>query len=209
MNSKFFDLKKEKQDRMINAALKVFALQGYRHASTDDIVREAAISKGLLFHYFESKLGVYNFIYDYSVRYVNLELRSTVDPKETELFLLMKQIELAKMHAMRGYPYMQQFLNRTASEDVSEALIAVEEKRSVLEETYEMIDAQIDYSALPSGVDGEKLRKMLDFTIKGLMTERFQNASFQPEMLYEEICDYLDMVRRLVYSSKQTVPPEQ
>ena len=58
MNEKFFDLKKEKQDRMINAALKVFALNGYRHASTDDIVREAAISKGLLFHYFENKLGV-------------------------------------------------------------------------------------------------------------------------------------------------------
>ena len=104
MNSKFFDLKKEKQDRMINAALKVFALQGYRHASTDDIVREAAISKGLLFHYFGSKLGVYQFIYDYSVRYMNLELRSTVDPAERELFALMKQIELAKMHALRGYP---------------------------------------------------------------------------------------------------------
>lgn len=199
MNSKFFDLKKEKQDRMINAALKVFALQGYRHASTDDIVREAAISKGLLFHYFESKLGVYQFIYDYSVRYMNLELRSTVDTEEKDLFLLMKQIELAKMHALRGYPYMQQFLNRTASEDVSEALLAVEEKRGVLEETYEALGARIDYGRLPAGVDGEKLRKMLDFTIKGLMTERFQNASFQPEMLYEEICSYLDMTRQLVY----------
>lgn len=74
MNEKFFDLKKEKQDRMINAALKAFALSGYRHASTDDIVREAAISNGLLFHYFESKLGVYAFVYDYSVRYLLLEL---------------------------------------------------------------------------------------------------------------------------------------
>ena len=39
MNEKFFDLKKEKQDRMINASLKVFAMNGYAHASTDDIVR--------------------------------------------------------------------------------------------------------------------------------------------------------------------------
>ena len=46
MNEKFFDLKKEKQDRMINASLKVFAMNGYAHASTDDIVREAGISKG-------------------------------------------------------------------------------------------------------------------------------------------------------------------
>ena len=199
MNGKFFDLKKEKQDRMINAALKVFALQGYRHASTDDIVREAAISKGLLFHYFESKLGVYSFIYDYSVRYMNLELRSTVDSKEKDLFEVMKQTECARMHAMRGYPYMQQFLNRSMSEDVSEALLAIEEKRSVLEETYQGINAQIEYNMLPSGVDGEKLRKMLDFTVKGLMTERFQDSSFQPEMLYGEICDYLNMVKKLVY----------
>lgn len=199
MNSKFFDLKKEKQDRMINASLKVFALQGYRHASTDDIVREAAISKGLLFHYFGSKLGVYTFIYDYSVRYINLELKSTVDPKEKDMFLLLKQTEAARMHAMRGYPYMQQFLNRSMSEDVSEALLAIETKRNSLTDTYDAIRQQMDFSALPAGTDGEKLCKMLDFTIRGLMTERFLDASFQPEMLYEEICSYLNMVRHLVY----------
>ena len=199
MNSKFFDLKKEKQDRMINAALKVFAIQGYRHGSTDDIVREAAVSKGLLFHYFGNKVGVYQFIYDYSVRYMTLELRSSVDSKESDLFTVLKQMERARMHAMRGYPYMQQFLNRSMSEDCYEALLAVEEKKNVLEEACAAIDAQIDYTALPAGLDGEKLRKMLDFTIKGLMTERFQNASFQPEMLYEEVCDYLDVMRKIVY----------
>lgn len=57
MNDKFFDVKKEKQDRIINASLKMFALNGYRHASTDDMVREAAISKGLLFHYLEVSWG--------------------------------------------------------------------------------------------------------------------------------------------------------
>lgn len=199
MNSKFFDLKKEKQDRMINAALKVFAIQGYRHGSTETIVQEAAVSKGLLFHYFGNKVGVYQFIYDYSVRYMTLELRSTVDSKESDLFMVVKQMERARMHAMRGYPYMQQFLNRSMSEDCYEALLAVEDKKNVLEETCAAIDAQIDYAALPAGIDGEKLRKMLDLTIKGLMTERFHNASFQPEMLYEEICDYLDMVRKIVY----------
>ena len=199
MNSKFFDIKKEKQDRMINAALNVFAQQGYRHGSTDDIVREADVSKGLLFHYFGSKLELYRFIYDYSVRYMNLELRSCVDMKETDLFALMKQMESAKMHAMKGYPYMQQFLNRPLLDDSFEALLSVEEKKNSLEETYAQIDSQIDYEALPGGVDGEKLRKMLDFTIKGLMSERFQDASFQPEMLYQEICDYLDMVRKIVY----------
>ena len=36
MNEKFFDLAREKQDRMINGAIEVFAKNGYKHASTDD-----------------------------------------------------------------------------------------------------------------------------------------------------------------------------
>lgn len=200
MNGKFFDLKKEKQDRMINAALKMFALHGYRHASTDDIVREAGISKGLLFHYFESKLGTYTFVYDYSVRYMILEL-GNVPAGETDLFEIIKQIEAAHMRAMKGYPYMQQFLNRSLSEDVSEALIAIEEKRNLLLEAYDAIYGRADYTNFPAGVQGEKLCAMMEYTVKGLMTERFQDASFQPDMLYREICDYLEMMRKLVYRS--------
>ena len=202
MNAKFFDLKKEKQDRMINAALKVFALHGYRHASTDDIVREASVSKGLLFHYFESKLGVYTFIYDYSVRYMTLELRSTIDQKERDLFEVMKQIECAKMHAMRAYPYMQQFLNQSMWEDVSEALVAIEERKNALLDTYEVIYNQVDFSLLPAGADGQKIRKMMEFTVKGLMAERFQSASFQPEMLYEETAGYFNMMKQMMQISR-------
>lgn len=198
MNGKFFDLKKEKQDRMINAALKMFALHGYRHARTDDIVREAGISKGLLFHYFESKLGVYTFVYDYSVRYMILELGNR-PADETNLFEIVRQTEAAHMRAMKEYPYMQQFLNRSLSEDVNEALLAVEDKRNLLRETYDAIYRKADYGELPAGVEGDKLCTMMDLTIKGLMTERFLDASFQPEMLYREICSYLDMMRKLVY----------
>ncbi len=198
MNDKFFDLKKDKQDCMINAALKVFAMQGYKHASTDDIVKEAGVSKGLLFHYFESKLGVYEFVYEYSVRYMVLELSTTVSKEESNLFEVMKQMEFARMNVAKGYPYMQQFLNRSMTEDVGEALLATENKRKILEAEYERLDAQIRYIGFPSGVDGRKLHKMLDFTIKGLMTERFMEDAFHPEMLYQEIVEYLDMMKLLV-----------
>lgn len=184
---------------MINAALKVFALKGYKHASTDDIVREAAISKGLLFHYFDSKLGLYTFIYDYSLRYMSLEMKSTVQKSETDMFELLKQQEQAKIQALRGYPYMQQFLNRCMSEDVSEALLAIEDKRNTLSELYDAVFAQADLSKLPAGVDGAKVWKMLDYTIKGLMTQRFLEDSFHANMLQEEICEYIDMMKKMVY----------
>lgn len=198
MNDKFFDLKKEKQDRMINAALKIFAMQGYKHAGTDDIVKEAGISKGLLFHYFESKLGLYEFVYGYSVRYMVLELSTTVSGEESNLFEVMKQMEFARMNVAKGYPYMQQFLNRSMSEDVGEALLATEKTRRLLEEEYERLDSQIRYLGFPAGVDGRKLHKMLDFTIKGLMNERIMEGAFQPQMLYDEIVEYLDMMKLLI-----------
>jgi len=197
MNSKFFDLAKEKQDRMINAALKIFAQNGYKGASTDEIVKEAGISKGLLFHYFASKLGVYTFIFDYSTKYMTLELTTSVDKEESDLFEIYKQIEFAKMHALKNYPYMQEFLNSIVYEDVSEALLAIEEKRNALIEVYESIYSQMDTEVFGPEVDAGKLRKILDLTMKGLMEEHFREGSFQPEMLYKEVTGYLDMMRVL------------
>ena len=50
MEPAFEHLPREKQLRILNAAMKVFARNDYRHASTDDIAAQAGISKGLLFY---------------------------------------------------------------------------------------------------------------------------------------------------------------
>lgn len=197
MNAKFFDLKKEKQDRMINAALKCFALHGYRHASTDEMVKEAAISKGLLFHYFGSKQGVYRFVYDYSVRYMNLDLRMYVDAKERNVFEVTKQIESAKLHVMKEYPYMQQFLLSGAKEDAPEVVDFIAEKKTALEETYRTIYDRIDYSGLPEGIAADKVTRMIDFTIKGLTNEAVERGDFRVEEVHREVCEFLNLYKQL------------
>ncbi len=199
MNEKFFDLKKEKQDRMINAALKVFSIGGYKHASTDDIVNEASISKGLLFHYFGSKLGLYSFLYDYSVRFMKLEITGGVSSAEQDYFEIRRQIEYAKMQVLRNYPYMQRFLNRCRFEDVSEALMAIERQKNVLPDIQAVLKNQSDRSLFKNEVDYEKLDQILTYTVDGLMDARFQDASFQPDLLYNETCSYFDMMKKLTY----------
>lgn len=199
MNEKFFDLKKEKQDRMINASLKIFAMNGYKHASTDDIVTEAGISKGLLFHYFGSKLGLYTFLYDYSVRFMKLELTTGVSSSVDDYFEIRKQIEFAKMQVLKNYPYMQQFLDRCATENVSEALMAIEKQRSVIQDVYAVLKNQTNHSLFMDNISFEKLDAMLDYTITGLMCAHFRDDSFHPEMLYEEIVSYLNMLKQMSY----------
>ena len=57
----------EKRERIINAAINEFTKKGYRNASTNEIVKEAGISKGLIFHYFKNKKQLYLFLYDYLI----------------------------------------------------------------------------------------------------------------------------------------------
>ncbi len=197
MNEKFFDLKKEKQDRMINAALKVFAENGYGHASTDEIVREAGISKGLLFHYFISKLGLYSFTYDYSVRYMMLELMSGVSKDETDFFALIDQIRFSQLQVMKNYPYMLLFLDKSKYEDVSEALVETEDKRSILPGWYDETLSRADDTVFRNEIDVVKLRQIIDFTASGLMTGHFADGSFQPEIYYEEMGQYLQMLKKI------------
>lgn len=199
MNEKFFDLKKEKQDRMINASLKIFAMKGYEHASTDDIVKEAGISKGLLFHYFINKIGLYSFIYDYSVKYLMLELSTGVSGQETDYFELIHQMRLSGLQVMYNYPYMIQFLNESRKENVSEALVATEDKRGVLSNYYNQIMRRADLSKFKPEADVEKLTKMIILTINGLMTEQFVNDSFQPDLFSEEVEKYLTLLKKLSY----------
>ena len=184
---------------MINASLKVFAMNGYEHASTDDIVREAGISKGLLFHYFISKLGLYSFIYDYSVKYMVLELSTGVSAKETDYFKLLDQIKFAQLQVMKNYPYMVQFLNSSREENVSEALVETEDRRGVLPDQYAQIMEKADPGRFKKETDVEMLTKMIGFTADGLMREQFMNGSFQPEIYYREIRQYLEMMRNLCY----------
>lgn len=203
MNEKFFDLKKEKQDRMINAALKVFAMNGYAHASTDDIVREAGISKGLLFHYFGSKLGLYSFIYDYSIRYVILELTTGVDQTETDYFRLIEQIKEAELLVMRNYPCMLLFLNNSRIENVSEVLVETEDKRTLLEKKYQEILSHATLQELDERLEAVRLGQMIAFTEEGLMRKHFYEGSFQPDLYHEELKQYLQVIRQLAVRKEE------
>lgn len=196
MNEKFFDLKKEKQDRMINAALKLFAENGYRRASTDDMVKEAGISKGLLFHYFGSKLGLYEFVYDYSVKFLTMELSSVLHQEETDFFVLRGQIEQAKAAVMKNFPYVQLFLYRASKEDETEALTAITEKRQQLRELYDSMYSHVDESSVAGG-SPDRIRRMTDYTLNGLLEDLLRTNSFSPEGYLTEAQTYLDELQHL------------
>lgn len=201
MNEKFFDLKKEKQDRMINGALKVFALNGYKHASTDDIVAEAKISKGLLFHYFGSKIGLYEFLFDYASHFAVVELQSGVKTGETDYFRIQRQIASSETALQKQYPYITMFLDSVLRETSEEALGAVADSRGMVSDCYRNLLANADYRAIGCGSadseDAQMLSRLIDYTKQGLLRSRLEDMNFSPDDLEKETDAYLDYLERL------------
>ena len=195
MNEKFFDLKRDKQDRIINAGLKVFAKHGYRHATTDDIVKEAGISKGLLFHYFTNKVGVYVFLMDYSVRFLLLELSRTVKADTKNYFELLKQMESGKLAVLKNYPYMQAFLDKAFEEVCLEALEECEEQKEVNHSKIEEYYKQVAEQKFKHHVTFDKMQTLFGYIIKGITAENMALDTMQPELMYIRSCEYIDMMR--------------
>ncbi|WP_051200738.1 TetR/AcrR family transcriptional regulator [Butyrivibrio sp. XPD2002] len=199
MNEKFFDLKKEKQDRIINAALRAFALGGYMHASTDDIVKMAGISKGLIFHYFETKLGLYQFVYDYSVRVINLEITTGVSRDITDFFTIREEIERVYSVCMQQYPYIKLFMYSAAVEDTPEAASAILETRENYDESIRKNLDRGDITRFKPEANYQIVDDMIQMVNKEILEKMFQEGVFQPEDYYEEVLKYMEMLRAISY----------
>lgn len=53
-------IRKESRQKILDAALEVFAQQGYHSATVDAIAKKAGVSKGLMYNYFKSKEDMLN-----------------------------------------------------------------------------------------------------------------------------------------------------
>lgn len=196
MNEKFFDLKSEKQDRMINAALHLFATNDYKHASTDDIIKEAGISKGLLFHYFGSKQGLYVFLVDYSVRYLLFEYERSIG-KEKDYFSYHEKLESAKRTVLGNYPYMYIFINRAMLEQNTEIRGACKEGLKKYYEALEEYKENLEIPKLKEGIEIGKLEQIIQFIVDGLTGEYMEAGKSDADKLYRDIKEYLDLIKKM------------
>lgn len=82
----FFELNDEKRRKIIDTGISEFAKYNYYNSSTNRIVKNAGISKGSLFKYFESKEDLYFYILDYVTKDLMVNLEEKVAILPTDLF---------------------------------------------------------------------------------------------------------------------------
>lgn len=146
----------EKQNRIINAAYRVFADSNYKEASTQDIAAYATISKGLLFYYFHNKRDLYFYLYDYGVKLLNDEILQAIDMQNTDFFHRIEELSRIKLIVMKKHPDIFQFFINVYQED--DILL----KDEIQKRLYILANEQ---QILLENIDMNRFRKPIDLTI--------------------------------------------
>jgi TetR/AcrR family transcriptional regulator len=206
MFSKFLSLDSEKQDRIINAAIKEFAQKGYDSASTNEIVKEAGISKGLLFHYFQSKKQLFFFLFDYCYNLVADEFYKKVDLTERDFFKRIRQAVHIKMDLQTKYPEILTFIQEAFMQDSPEIKDEFDKKKQELNAVnIGIIYDGIDLSKFRDDVDVEKILKVISWTFEKMSEEELLKAKMVPghkidyEKVFMEAEEYFEFFIKCFY----------
>ena len=100
----------DKQFRIFHAAKQHFAEHGFHQTSTQHIAEAAGVSKGLLFHHYQSKKKLYLLIIENSIDLLASEVENEWTSSDDDFFVQLKRFIQTKIKAAIKYPLEYQLL---------------------------------------------------------------------------------------------------
>ncbi len=206
MFSKFENLSEEKQQRIFNAAIREFAAKGYNHASTNAIVKNAEISKGLLFHYFKNKKQLFLYVYDSCLELVIQEIAAKIDFLDKDFFSRLIKAQKAKFELVRQYPDIMNFLMIASMEDSETVKSDMQQRNGGLSlNSFHTMFEDVDTAPFRHGLDIKRVIQTVAWAFEGfantyLNTLKTQ-ASGEPDYdtLFAAAEDYVAFLKLCFY----------
>jgi len=208
MDYSLSNIDSDKRERIINAAIKEFARYPYGKASTNNIVKNAGISKGLLFHYFESKQILYDTLVGFVINKLFNEISSQINWEEKDILERIKHLMIVKMKIGKKYPGMFDFMFKVISGKQAGSIDDIKDfykKYGInLQEILGDIYAKnIDYSLFKNPGDIQKNINIVQWTLEKYSEQKLlklsEANSFDYDEIILEIDEYLNIFRLAFY----------
>lgn len=203
---KSLNIDPEKEDRIIKAATRVFAQNGYQNASTNAIVREANISKGILFHYFKTKKELYVSLYEHLSDLLTEKIYERIDWNEHDIFVTIRTVTLIKFELFTIYPDLINFLTSAFSEGAPEVRSEIESLNAkMVESGFSTLFSKVDTSKFKDGIDVNKSIQIIYWTFEGFANQQQQKAKtvsvdeINLEEVLAEIDAYIELLKMSFY----------
>lgn len=197
------NLDEERKVNIINSAMKEFSRNSFQQASTNIIVKDAGISKGLLFHYFGTKAKLYEYLEYFSMKTVTENIVEKMDWNQEDIFLRLKEISMIKFKLFQKYPYLAEFFLKIYENKTAEEILDSYPDSS-LELYSEIYIRNIDYSLFKEGVDVEKAIDIIRWTLEKHNDEfrkkiKREGLTFDYKTVEQELFQYIDILKDCFY----------
>lgn len=208
MLEKFKQLDLEKQENILRASIRQFAVKGYKDASTNKIVEDARISKGTLFYYFKNKKGLYHYLIDYALNVIEKEYIDHIDYETIDLIERIENNSKIKYQYFQKFPEVNQFLTMVLYSEYSTLSSEHQEKFSqLMKVASEKVNnnKRIETEFFKEGIDPEKASRIIEFSIEGYFSELTKQFNQKPvsninmDELWEDFDDFLHSLREVFY----------
>ncbi|NMB19384.1 MAG: TetR/AcrR family transcriptional regulator [Firmicutes bacterium] len=197
----------EKQRRIMDAVLKEFAEHGYLNASTNRMVQEAQIGKGMLFYYFKNKEELFRYAFEYSLDYIAKAYVETMDYMEPDFITRYTKALRAKMEAYVRNPLAMTFvaeiyLKRDGAEVAQDLYDRLEEMTN---RGHHKLFSNVDTTRFRPDVPAEQIINLVRWSIEGYQNEVISALDGKPmlnidwEPYLAEFHDFLNVLRRILY----------
>lgn len=199
---KFLNLPIEKQNLIIDAALKTFAMHGYKKTSISDIASTAGISKAMVFHYFGTKKKLYLYLVNTYVDSISKEVVEKFDESITDLFDRILYTSKLKIDLMKKYPYVPSFIQSAYFENDDEVK---EELRTIFsKDDGKTIGKKItfdgaDFSKFKDDIDPKLVMNMIDWISEGYMSKIAGARDTDLDEVYRVFEECLQLFKRNFY----------
>ena len=187
----------KKRKSILDAAMSEFS-NGYTNASTDAIVKRAGVSKGLLFHYFGSKKGLFLETYKYALEMVMHEFYDLINFDQRDILERWRQIALLKMDLMQKHPAIFTFIAHASFPDNEEVQGEIAKQISNFRnDTYPKIFYDIDRSLFRENIDIDTAIQIIVYTIESY-AQGESDSEKTSEDYYSEYDRYLEDLERFI-----------
>lgn len=212
MHKNFEKLPEDKRKRIINACIKEFSKGSYDNASTNNIVKEAGISKGALFVYFKNKKDLYLYILDWTIKYYIEYMQNRIKINNPDLFQRILDWAQLKITVSTEEPVIYNFF-ASAFFNVPETLKDdIKERYEKLYETgCRLSEEGIDFSKFREDIDRQKSLDLIMLSLNGILDKKIKsckasvdNGYAKRQQSYEELKDYAAILKKVFYKQESS-----
>ncbi len=196
----------QSKDRILQEAIREFAVFGYNKASTNKIMLQAGLAKGLLFHYFSSKQDLYNACLQNILEDFQLDLDIFMKEMSKDLFERLADFLAWKSRLAREKPNTLRFLLGLSNlpvdirSNADELILTLREKNSKLLDNY-------DTSLWKAEIDQEKALAVIVMVFDAFDQKMIRLMSSEESFDHKEMLSYtlsmLDVLKTGFYRSKE------